>query len=100
MFLQQDPLFRDLESTFALQQKIVESSKRIVSEGDLYKTLKSKRRYDYMNAGRNQEEKPGNGLKITKGRKPSQVVSLMSTGKLLTRKKVCWFTTIQTFGYG
>ncbi|XP_024119834.1 FERM domain-containing protein 4B isoform X2 [Oryzias melastigma] len=77
-----DPLFRDLESTFALQQKIVESSKRIVSEGDLYKTLKSKRRYDYMNAGRNQEEKPGNGLKITKGRKPSQVVSLMSTDEV------------------
>ncbi|RVE73347.1 hypothetical protein OJAV_G00049270 [Oryzias javanicus] len=68
---QQDPDFRDLESSLALQQRI-----------DLYKTVKSKRRYDYMNAGRNQEEKPGNGLKITKGRNPSQVVSLSPTDEV------------------
>uniref|UniRef100_A0A3P9MQJ8 Cytohesin Ubiquitin Protein Inducing domain-containing protein n=1 Tax=Oryzias latipes TaxID=8090 RepID=A0A3P9MQJ8_ORYLA len=63
-----DPVFR-------------ESDKQFLSEGALYKTVKSKRRDDYMNAVKNQEEseKPINGQKIAKARKATKGVSLVPT---------------------
>ncbi|KAM9758616.1 FERM domain-containing protein 4B isoform 2-T2 [Menidia menidia] len=75
----EDPHLRNLESRFALQQKIVEAAMKLASEGDLCKTVKRKRRNNCQDAMRKLEEieKEINAYKIIKGRKPTQRASLI-----------------------
>lgn len=79
----QDPHLRNLESRFALQQKIVEAASRLSNEGDLCKTVKKKRRSNYLDAMRKLEqiEKDINAYRIKKGKKPTQRASLILAGR-------------------
>uniref|UniRef100_A0A3B5BCZ2 FERM domain-containing protein 4B-like n=1 Tax=Stegastes partitus TaxID=144197 RepID=A0A3B5BCZ2_9TELE len=73
----EDPHLRNLESRFALQQKIVEAAMKLSNEGDLCKTVKRKRRNNYLDAMRKLEEieKEINAYRIKKGKKPTQRAS-------------------------
>ncbi|KAM6927632.1 FERM domain-containing protein 4B [Xenentodon cancila] len=75
----EDPHLRNLESRFALQQKIVEAAMKLAGEGDIAKTVKRKRRNNYLDAMRKLEEmeKEINAYRIAKGRKPTQRASLI-----------------------
>ncbi|XP_028260862.1 FERM domain-containing protein 4B isoform X2 [Parambassis ranga] len=75
----EDPHLRNLESRFALQQKIVEAAMKLANEGDLCKTVKRKRRNNYLDAMRKLEEieKEINSYRIKKGKKPTQRASLI-----------------------
>ncbi|KAM4588170.1 FERM domain-containing protein 4B isoform 4-T4 [Odontesthes bonariensis] len=75
----EDPHLRNLESRFALQQKIVEAAMKLVNEGDLCKTVKRKRRNNCQDAMRKLEEieKEINAYRTRKGRKPTQRASLI-----------------------
>ncbi|XP_054473200.1 LOW QUALITY PROTEIN: FERM domain-containing protein 4B [Anoplopoma fimbria] len=75
----EDPHLRNLESRFALQQKIVEAAIKLSNEGDLCKTVKKKRRNNCLDAMRKLEEieKEINAYRIKKGRKPTQRASLI-----------------------
>lgn len=77
-----DPHLRNLESRFALQVKIVEAALKLVSESDLKRAVKKKRKSNYLDAlGKlEQIEKEINGYRIAKGRKPSQRASLILAG--------------------
>lgn len=78
----QDPHLRNLESRFALQQKIVEAAMKLANEGDLGKTVKKKRRNNCLDAMRKLEEieKEINAYRIKKGKKPTQRASLILAG--------------------
>lgn len=67
---------------FALQQKIVEAAIKLASEGDLCKTVKKKRRNNFLDAKRKLEEieKEINNYRIKKGKKPTQRASLILAG--------------------
>ncbi|XP_036955764.1 FERM domain-containing protein 4B isoform X5 [Acanthopagrus latus] len=75
----EDPHLRNLESRFALQQKIVEAAIKLSNEGDLCKTVKKKRRNNCLDAMRKLEdiEKEINAYRIKKGKKPTQRASLI-----------------------
>uniref|UniRef100_UPI0037E7C558 FERM domain-containing protein 4B isoform X2 n=1 Tax=Semicossyphus pulcher TaxID=241346 RepID=UPI0037E7C558 len=75
----EDPYLRNLESRFALQQKIVEAALKLSNEGDLCKTVKKKRRSNCLDAMRKLEEieKEINNYRIKKGKKPTQRASLI-----------------------
>ncbi|XP_040889696.1 FERM domain-containing protein 4B isoform X2 [Toxotes jaculatrix] len=75
----EDPHLRNLESMFALQQKIVEAAIKLASEGDLCKTVKKKRRNNFLDARRKLEEieREINAYRIKKGKKPTQRASLI-----------------------
>uniref|UniRef100_A0A8C2WD11 FERM domain containing 4B n=1 Tax=Cyclopterus lumpus TaxID=8103 RepID=A0A8C2WD11_CYCLU len=75
----EDPHLRNLESMFALQQKIVEAAIKLSNEGDLCKTVKKKRRNNCLDAMRKLEEieKEINAYRIKKGKKPTQRASLI-----------------------
>uniref|UniRef100_A0A674MK49 FERM domain containing 4B n=1 Tax=Takifugu rubripes TaxID=31033 RepID=A0A674MK49_TAKRU len=75
----EDPYLRNLESRFALQQKIVEAALKLSSEGDLAKTVKKKRKNNFLDAMRKLEEieKEINAYRIKKGKKPTQRASLI-----------------------
>nr|XP_046240698.1 FERM domain-containing protein 4B-like isoform X2 [Scatophagus argus] len=75
----EDPHLRNLESRFALQQKIVEAAVKLSNEGDLCKTVRKKRRNNYLDAMRKLEdiEKEINSYRIKKGKKPTQRASLI-----------------------
>ncbi|XP_026162674.1 FERM domain-containing protein 4B isoform X2 [Mastacembelus armatus] len=75
----EDPYLRNLESKFALQQKIVEAAIKLASEGDLCKTVKKKRKNNFLDAKRMLEEieKEINTYRIKKGKKPTQRASLI-----------------------
>ncbi|KAM7423184.1 hypothetical protein PAMA_010962 [Pampus argenteus] len=75
----EDPHLRNLESRFALQQKIVEAAIKLSNEGDLCKTVRKKRRNNYLDAMRKLEEieKEINAYRIKKGKKPTQRASLI-----------------------
>uniref|UniRef100_A0A672I218 FERM domain containing 4Ba n=1 Tax=Salarias fasciatus TaxID=181472 RepID=A0A672I218_SALFA len=79
----EDPHLRNLESRFALQQKIVEAAMKLANEGDLCKTVKRKRRNNYLDAMRKLDEieKEINSYRVKKGRKPTQRASLILTGR-------------------
>uniref|UniRef100_A0A8C9YBH8 FERM domain containing 4B n=1 Tax=Sander lucioperca TaxID=283035 RepID=A0A8C9YBH8_SANLU len=70
----EDPHLRNLESRFALQQKIVEAAIKLSNEDDLCKTVKKKRRNNCLDAMRKLEEieREINAYRIKKGRKPTQ----------------------------
>ncbi|XP_056220401.1 FERM domain-containing protein 4B isoform X4 [Seriola aureovittata] len=75
----EDPHLRNLESMFALQQKIVEAAIKLAGEGDLCKTVKKKRRNNFLDAKRKLEdiEREINAYRIRKGKKPTQRASLI-----------------------
>ncbi|GLD62164.1 FERM domain-containing protein 4B-like protein [Lates japonicus] len=75
----EDPHLRNLESMFALQQKIVEAAIKLASEGDLCKTVRKKRRNNFLDAKRKLEEieREINAYRIKKGKKPTQRASLI-----------------------
>ncbi|KAJ8409254.1 hypothetical protein AAFF_G00234520 [Aldrovandia affinis] len=74
-----DPHLRNLESRFALQQKIVEAAKKLASEAELCKTVKKKRRRNCLDAMvKLQEiEEEINEYRIKTGKKPTQRASLI-----------------------
>ncbi|XP_062853610.1 FERM domain-containing protein 4B isoform X2 [Trichomycterus rosablanca] len=47
-----DPHLRNLESRFALQQKIVEAAEKLANDTEITKTVKKKRRSNYLDAKR------------------------------------------------
>ncbi|XP_019735027.1 FERM domain-containing protein 4B isoform X1 [Hippocampus comes] len=75
----EDPHLRNLESRFALQQKIVEAAIKLTKEMDLSKTVKKKRKNNCLDAMRKLEEIEGeiNAYRIRTGKKPSQRASLI-----------------------
>uniref|UniRef100_A0AAV2M6H6 FERM domain-containing protein n=1 Tax=Knipowitschia caucasica TaxID=637954 RepID=A0AAV2M6H6_KNICA len=75
----EDPHLRNLESRFALQQKIVEAALKLSNEADLCKTVKKKRKCNFLDAMRKLEEieKEINAYRVMKGRIPTQRASLI-----------------------
>ncbi|KAG9269945.1 FERM domain-containing protein 4B-like isoform X1 [Astyanax mexicanus] len=80
----EDPYLRNLESRFALQQKIVEAAKKLATESDIGKTVKKKRRRNCLDAmQRLQEiEDEMNRYRVKKGKKPTQRASLIIADEL------------------
>uniref|UniRef100_A0A3B4GPR2 FERM domain-containing protein 4B-like n=1 Tax=Pundamilia nyererei TaxID=303518 RepID=A0A3B4GPR2_9CICH len=76
---EQDPILRNLESRFALQQKIVEAAKKLANEPELCKTVKKKRRRNCLDAMQKlqQIEDEMNQYRIKKGKKPTQRSSVI-----------------------
>ncbi|XP_048110774.1 FERM domain-containing protein 4B isoform X1 [Alosa alosa] len=74
-----DPHLRNLESRFALQQKIVEAAKKLASEGDLCKTVKKKRRRNCLDSMRKLQEIEDeiNAYRIKTGKTPTQRASII-----------------------
>ncbi|XP_055077615.1 FERM domain-containing protein 4B isoform X2 [Periophthalmus magnuspinnatus] len=75
----EDPHLRNLESRFALQQKIVEAAMKLANEADLCKTVKKKRKGNFLDAMRKLEEieKEINTYRVKKGKVPTQRASLI-----------------------
>ncbi|XP_023569069.1 FERM domain-containing protein 4B isoform X2 [Octodon degus] len=71
---EEDPALQELESNFLIQQKLVEAAKKLASEPDLCKTVKKKRKQDYMDAVKKLQEIENaiNEYRIRCGKKPSQ----------------------------
>lgn len=78
----QDPFLRNLESRFALQQKIVEAAKKLANESELCKTVKKKRRRNCLDAMHKlqQIEDEMNQYRVKKGKKPTQRASVIIAG--------------------
>ncbi|XP_061075413.1 FERM domain-containing protein 4B isoform X1 [Conger conger] len=78
----EDPYLRNLESRFALQQKIVEAAKKLASEPELCKTVKKKRRRNCQDAMRKMKdiEVEINSYRIRTGKKPTHPVILADEG--------------------
>ncbi|XP_052382603.1 FERM domain-containing protein 4B isoform X4 [Oncorhynchus keta] len=74
-----DPHLRNLESKFALQQKIVEAAKKLANEAELCKTVKKKRRRNCLDAMRKLQEieEEINKYRIKTGKKPTQRASII-----------------------
>ncbi|XP_070967670.1 FERM domain-containing protein 4B-like isoform X3 [Oncorhynchus clarkii lewisi] len=74
-----DPHLRNLESMFALQQKIVEAAKKLANEAELCKTVKKKRRRNCLDAMRKLQEieEEINKYRIKMGKKPTQRASII-----------------------
>ncbi|KAK5895012.1 hypothetical protein CesoFtcFv8_011642 [Champsocephalus esox] len=81
----EDPILRNLESRFALQQKIVEAAKKLANEGELCKTVKKKRRRNCLDAMHKlqQIEDEMNQYRIKKGKKPTQRASVIIADELV-----------------
>lgn len=79
LFAPQDPQLRNLESRFALQQKIVEAAKKLANETELCKTVKKKRRRNFEDATKTlqQIENEINDYRVQMGKKPTQRASLI-----------------------
>ncbi|XP_072308016.1 FERM domain-containing protein 4B isoform X2 [Eucyclogobius newberryi] len=75
----EDPHLRNLESRFALQHKIVEAAMKLASEADLGKTVKKKRKGNFLDSMRKLEEieKEINAYRVKKGQMPKQRASLI-----------------------
>ncbi|XP_029550482.1 FERM domain-containing protein 4B isoform X2 [Salmo trutta] len=74
-----DPHLRNLESRFALQQKIVEAAKKLANEAELCKTVKKKRRRNCLDAMRKLHdiEDEINEYRVKTGKKPTQRASII-----------------------
>ncbi|KAL2091499.1 hypothetical protein ACEWY4_013762 [Coilia grayii] len=74
-----DPHLRNLESRFALQQKIVEAAMKLANEGELCKTVKKKRRRNCLDAMRKLQEIENeiNAYRIKTGKTPTQRASII-----------------------
>lgn len=81
-YLFKDPQLRNLESRFALQQKIVEAAKKLANETDLCKTVRKKRRRNFEDAMKKLQmiENEINDYRVKMGKKPTQRASLIITG--------------------
>ncbi|KAM3872629.1 FERM domain-containing protein 4B [Diretmus argenteus] len=81
----EDPYLRNLESRFALQQKIVEAAKKLANEAELCKTVKKKRRRNCLDAMHKlqQIEDEMNQYRIKKGKKPTQRASVIIADELV-----------------
>nr|XP_046253163.1 FERM domain-containing protein 4B-like isoform X3 [Scatophagus argus] len=81
----EDPILRNLESRFALQQKIVEAAKKLANEPELCKTVKKKRRRNCLDAMHKlqQIEDEMNQYRIKKGKKPTQRASMIIADELI-----------------
>ncbi|XP_068454244.1 FERM domain-containing protein 4B-like isoform X3 [Clinocottus analis] len=81
----EDPFLRNLESRFALQQKIVEAAKKLANEAELCKTVKKKRRRNCLDAMQKlqQIEDEMNQYRIKKGKKPTQRASVIIADELI-----------------
>ncbi|KAF7667441.1 hypothetical protein LDENG_00060270 [Lucifuga dentata] len=81
----EDPYLRNLESRFALQQKIVEAAKKLANESELCKTVKKKRRRNCLDAMHKlqQIEDEMNQYRIKKGKKPTQRASVIIADELV-----------------
>lgn len=81
-FCLQDPQLRNLESRFALQQKIVEAAKKLANETELCKTVKKKRRRNFEDAMKTLQmiDNEINDYRVKTGKKPTQRASLIITG--------------------
>uniref|UniRef100_A0A673YNB9 FERM domain containing 4B n=1 Tax=Salmo trutta TaxID=8032 RepID=A0A673YNB9_SALTR len=79
LFPYDDPHLRNLESRFALQQKIVEAAKKLANEAELSKTVKKKRRRNCLDAMRKLQEieEEINKYRIKTGKKPTQRASII-----------------------
>uniref|UniRef100_A0A8C6UUZ1 FERM domain containing 4Bb n=1 Tax=Neogobius melanostomus TaxID=47308 RepID=A0A8C6UUZ1_9GOBI len=77
--MRSDPILRNLESRFALQQKIVEAAKKLANESELCKTVKKKRRRNCLDAMHKlqQIEDEMNQYRVKKGKKPTQRASVI-----------------------
>ncbi|XP_038141151.1 FERM domain-containing protein 4B isoform X3 [Cyprinodon tularosa] len=76
----EDPYLRDLESERATQQKIVEAAEKLLQEEGLDKTVKRKRKNNFLDSRKKllDIEKEINSYKMQAGRKPTQRSSLTS----------------------
>ncbi|XP_053280754.1 FERM domain-containing protein 4B [Pleuronectes platessa] len=81
----EDPFLRNLESRFALQQKIVEAAKKLANESELCKTVKKKRRRNCLDAMHRLQliEDEMNQYRIKKGKKPTQRASVIIADELI-----------------
>ncbi|XP_030588449.1 FERM domain-containing protein 4B isoform X3 [Archocentrus centrarchus] len=81
----EDPILRNLESRFALQQKIVEAAKKLTNEPELCKTVKKKRRRNCLDAMQKlqQIEDEMNQYRIKMGKKPTQRASVIIADELV-----------------
>uniref|UniRef100_A0A8C7RNR8 FERM domain containing 4Ba n=1 Tax=Oncorhynchus mykiss TaxID=8022 RepID=A0A8C7RNR8_ONCMY len=79
LFPYDDPHLRNMESRFALQQKIVEAAKKLANEAELCKTVKKKRRRNCLDATRKLQEieEEINKYRIKMGKKPTQRASII-----------------------
>uniref|UniRef100_A0A3B4DJ18 FERM domain-containing protein n=1 Tax=Pygocentrus nattereri TaxID=42514 RepID=A0A3B4DJ18_PYGNA len=77
-----DPNLRNLESRFALQQKIVEAAKKLANEAELCKTVKKKRRRNCLDAMKKLQEIENeiNDYRVKTGKMPTQRASLIIAG--------------------
>nr|XP_015202753.1 PREDICTED: FERM domain-containing protein 4B isoform X2 [Lepisosteus oculatus] len=75
----EDPYLQNLESRFALQQKIVEAAKKLASETELCKTVKKKRKQNCLDALRRLQEIEDeiNDYRIKSGKRPTHRASLV-----------------------
>lgn len=91
MWFVQDPFLRNLESRFALQQKIVEAAKKLANEAELCKTVKKKRRRNCLDAMHKlqQIEDEMNQYRIKKGKKPTQRASVIIAG--IAHVDLCYY---------
>ncbi|XP_076870154.1 FERM domain-containing protein 4B isoform X2 [Brachyhypopomus gauderio] len=81
-----DPQLRNLESQFALQQKIVEAAKKLANETELHKTVKKKRRRIYLDAVKKLQdiENEMNDYRVKNGKTPTQRASLIISDDVST----------------
>ncbi|XP_051961177.1 FERM domain-containing protein 4B [Xyrauchen texanus] len=75
----EDPYLRNLESRFALQQKIVEAAKKLEAEPDISKLVRKKRRRNYLDAMQKLQDTDDemNQYRLKKGQKPTQRASIL-----------------------
>lgn len=78
----QDPYLRNLESRFALQQKIVEAAKKLAADPDISKLVRKKRRRNCLDAMQKLQEIEDemNQYRLKKGQKPTQRASVIIAG--------------------
>uniref|UniRef100_A0A6Q2Z6K2 FERM domain-containing protein n=1 Tax=Esox lucius TaxID=8010 RepID=A0A6Q2Z6K2_ESOLU len=78
----EDPHLGNLESKFALQQKIVEAAKKLAGETELSKTVKKKRRRNCLDAMKTLQdvEEEINKYRIKIGKNPTQRASIIIAG--------------------
>lgn len=94
----QDPFLRNLESRFALQQKIVEAAKKLANEPELCKTVKKKRRRNCLDAMHKLQliENEMNQYRIKKGKKPTQRASVIIAGTVPVHHCIQYSATLAT----
>ncbi|XP_051947779.1 FERM domain-containing protein 4B-like isoform X1 [Xyrauchen texanus] len=81
----EDPYLRNLESRFALQQKIVEAAKKLAADHDISKLVRKKRRRNCLDAMQKLQEIEDemNQYRLKKGQKPTQRASLLISDELV-----------------